>query len=138
MTDMNMEVLPPAIAAAAASLTHLQLRNNVSPRFGQQGAEPGSIVGLAHLPLLTSLRCLELQQCDHLPCVPAEISKLTNLNELDLSWSLPGVAVVPVTPLNGLLALNVLAIRCCQIRMLDGSLQVRPLVGKLSGQCVWG
>ncbi len=46
--------------------------------------------------------------------------------------------MVPVSPLSGLLALSVLAIRCCQIRMLGGSLQVRPLVGTFSGQYVWG
>ncbi len=124
VADMNLGALPSAIAAAATSLTHLQLSNNVSPRFGEQGAEPGSIAGLAHLPLLTSLRCLELQQCDNLPWVPAELSMLTNVNELDLSWSFPAVAVVSMTRLSGLVALSVLAIRRCQINALDGSLQV--------------
>ena len=82
LSDLSLPALPPALTAAAASLTRLQLRGNRSAAFAAEGPAPGLIQGLARLPLLTSLCTLEIQHGHPLPWVPYELSMLVSLTEL--------------------------------------------------------
>ena len=82
LSELSLPALPSALAAAASSLTRLQLRANRSAAFAAEGPAPGLIQGLARLPLLTSLCTLEIQQCHPLPWVPWELSMLVSLTEL--------------------------------------------------------
>ncbi|GAB4813040.1 hypothetical protein N2152v2_000086 [Parachlorella kessleri] len=114
-----LPTLPPGLTAAAASLTRLELSHNVSAAFGQQGPQPGSIAGLALLPQLSALRCLQLRHC-RLPWLPRELSELRNLIEVDLSGSLPEDQIPDIARLSRLQHLQRLGLRPAALRRAPG------------------
>lgn len=56
LEDLFLSRLPSALSAAAGSLTRLSMDANYSDRFAQQGAAPGSTLGLNNITHLTGLQ----------------------------------------------------------------------------------
>ena len=119
LEELVMSELPPAVTRAAASLTCLRLDVNYCEHFVAPGPKPGSIRGLAALPLLTALRVLEVQRFD-LACIPEELSALTALSHICLSWGFQNTPLADLHLLGRLPSVAVLNLQYCQLASLDG------------------
>ncbi|GAB4813042.1 hypothetical protein N2152v2_000088 [Parachlorella kessleri] len=117
LEEMVLSELPPAITRAAASLTRLRLDVNYSEEFALPGPKPGSIRGLGPLGALTALEVLEVQRSD-LASIPEDISALTRLAQVCLSWGFQSHRLIDMHLLGRLPGLVLLNLQYCQLATL--------------------